>query len=102
MQLEPETRRSGLAGTVFVAVALSILAYLALAGLQGRHGVISLLRVEAEEERLALVISDLKTRREALENKTRRLSAETLDPDLLDEQARRVLGFGRADEIILH
>jgi cell division protein FtsB len=36
-----------------------------------------------------------------LSNKTRRLSDEFLDIDLLDEQARDVLGLIRADEIVI-
>jgi cell division protein FtsB len=31
-----------------------------------------------------------------------RLSDEFLDIDLLDEQAREVLGYVRADEIVIH
>jgi cell division protein FtsB len=34
-------------------------------------------------------------------NKTLRLSAGSLDLDLLDEQARKVLGLGRPDELII-
>ncbi len=38
----------------------------------------------------------------ALRNKTRRLSDEYLDLELLDQQARDVLGMIRPDEIVLH
>ena len=37
-----------------------------------------------------------------MENKTRRLSDEYLDLDLLDEQARNVLGLIRPDEVIVN
>ena len=36
-----------------------------------------------------------------MENLTRRLSDTYLDLDLLDEQARDVLGMVRADEIVI-
>lgn len=36
-----------------------------------------------------------------MENRTRRLSDSYLDLDLLDEQARSVLGYVRADEIVI-
>jgi cell division protein FtsB len=36
-----------------------------------------------------------------MENLTRRLSDNYLDLDLLDEQARDVLGMIRADEIVI-
>jgi len=37
-----------------------------------------------------------------MENKTHRLSDNFLDLDLLDEQARKVLGMARPDEIIIN
>jgi cell division protein FtsB len=98
---EPEGRRSNLAGTVFLIAVGVIMAYLALAALQGRHGVFSLLRVEAEEERLKAELGELQLQRESVANKTHRLSTETIDQDILDEEARRVLGLGRPNEIIL-
>jgi cell division protein FtsB len=36
-----------------------------------------------------------------MENMTQRMSDEYLDLDLLDEQARRVLGMVRSDEIVI-
>jgi cell division protein FtsB len=51
--------------------------------------------LSAERERLAAEVA-------ALENKTKRLSDTYLDLDLLDEQARDVLGLVRSDEIILN
>ena len=36
-----------------------------------------------------------------IEEKVYRLSNQYLDLDLLDEQARKILGMARADEIIL-
>ena len=35
-------------------------------------------------------------------NLTRRMSDEYLDLDLLDQQARDILGLARSDEIIIH
>lgn len=98
---EPDGRRSNLAGTVFLIAVGVVMAYLAMAALQGRHGFFSLLRVEAEEERLKTELAGLQADREYAQNKTFRLSTDTLDPDILDEQARRVLGLGGPNEIIL-
>ena len=46
-------------------------------------------------------LAALQAERAAIANKTERLSTEHLDLDLLDEQARKVLGLGRPDEIII-
>ncbi len=50
------------------------------------------LRVEKEE---------ITTRREALELKVQHMRPGSLDPDLLEEEARKALGFGRADEYLV-
>ena len=47
------------------------------------------------------MLAALEAERDALANKTERLSRGEIDLDLLDEQARRVLGLGRPDEIII-
>ena len=58
-------------------------------------------RFEAQESRLRVELTELRAERETIANKTRRLSSATLDLDLLDEQARKVLGLGRPDELII-
>ena len=51
----------------------------------------------ATRARLDAVVAKRK-RREAL---VARLRADNLDPDMLDEQARRLLGFARPGEIVI-
>lgn len=50
--------------------------------------------LRSERDRIAAELADM-------ENRTRRLSDSYLDLDLLDEQARSVLGYVRADEIVI-
>lgn len=102
MHAEPESRRrSGLSGLIFAALALAVVGYLGAAGLQGEHGFFRLVQIEAEEARLRDDLAQLRVERAAVENKVRRLSTGSLDPDLLDERARSVLGLGREDEILI-
>ena len=96
--LEP---RRGMFGAVFVLVVVALMGYLSFAALQGEHGLLSLFRVEAQELRLKEELATLQTERAAIANKTKRLSSGHLDLDLLDEQARKVLGFGQPNEIII-
>ena len=42
----------------------------------------------------------LRARRQALEVHVKLLRAESLDADMLDESARRMLGYARPDEIV--
>ena len=58
--------------------------------------------IEAEAATLAAERDRLAAEVAALENKTHRLSDTYLDLDLLDSQARDVLGLIRSDEIVLH
>jgi cell division protein FtsB len=43
----------------------------------------------------------IRARREALEARVSLLRPETIDPDMLDEMARRVLGFVRQDDVLV-
>ena len=101
MYPDNEPGGSGFGEMVFAGVAIALICYLALAALQGEHGLFSLLRVEADERRLREQLAALQSERAVVENKTERLSTEQLDRDLLDEQARKVLGLGRPDEIMV-
>ncbi len=101
MYQENEPRRGGFGGTVFAGVAIALICYLTFAALQGEHGLFSLLKVEADEHRLQEQLSALQAERAAIANKTGRLTAGQIDFDELDEQARKVLGLARPDEIIV-
>ena len=94
-------RRGGWGGAVFVVVIVALMAYLTFAALQGEHGLFRLFQIEAQEKRLQLELDKLVAEREAIANKTHRLSSATLDPELLDEQARRTLRLGRPDEMLI-
>ncbi len=43
----------------------------------------------------------IRARREALEARVSLLRPETIDPDMLDEMARRVLGFVGQDDVLV-
>ena len=101
MYPDNEPGGSGFGEMVFAGVAIALICYLAFAALQGEHGLFSLLRAEADERRLREQLAALQSERAVVENKTERLSTEQLDRDLLDEQARKVLGLGRPDEIMV-
>jgi cell division protein FtsB len=100
MYPESEPRR-GTGGAVFVTIVGALMCYLSFAALQGEHGLLSLFRIEAQEARFRNELAELRAERATISNKTRRLSTEHLDLDLLDEQAREVLGLGRPDEIMI-
>ncbi len=77
------------------------MAFFTYAALQGEYGMFRLFQVQAQESRLLAELDVLVEDRERLQNRTLRLSNQYLDLDLLDEQARKVLGLARGDEIVI-
>ena len=76
--------------------------YFTFAAVQGDYGVFKRAEINAEGRALAAELALLETEVARMENLTRRLSDTYLDLDLLDEQARDVLGLIRADEIVIN
>ena len=86
---------------VFFALAFGLSAYFTFAAVQGNFGLFRRVEIAAESDRLSRDLEALKAEIASMENLTRRLSDDFLDLDLLDEQARDVLGLLRADEIVI-
>ena len=93
--------RPALGVLIFFAVAFSLGAYFTFAAVQGNYGLFRRAEVTADAEKLRQELAVLQERVARMENLTRRLSDEFLDLDLLDQQARDVLGLMRADEIVV-
>jgi len=87
-------------GTFGVFIVLGC-AYFFFAATEGPFGLYEKGRIEADELMLQAKRDILVVKRIETENQTRRLSDTYLDLDLLDEQARKVLGYVRSDDIIL-
>jgi cell division protein FtsB len=79
----------------------AVLAYLGLHALNGNHGIYAWLkekrRLEVQQQELAA----LRDQRMAMEHRVALMSNKSLDLDLLEEQARKVLGYSAKDEFIL-
>ena len=86
---------------VFFAIVFSLGTYFTFASVQGDFGLFRRIQIEAEAKVLRTDLAQLTTEVESLRNKTRRLSDDYLDLDLLDQQARDVLGLARGDEVII-
>jgi len=80
---------------------VALVAYFSYSAIQGPYGVLTLYKIETKEAQLQTQLEGLVTERMAAKNRAHRLSDEYLDLDLLDEQARKVLGLIRGDEIIV-
>ncbi len=87
---------------VYFTVMFSLGVYFMFASVQGDFGLFRRVQIEAELTTLTEERDRLTEEVAMLENKTRRLSDTYLDLDLLDAQARDILGLIRPDEIVLH
>ena len=98
-----ETVKSRSQVTLIVVFCLALLAsvYFSFAAVQGDYGLFRRAEIEADILRHRATLADLTSELARMENLTRRLSDAYLDLDLLDQQARDVLGMARPNELIL-
>jgi cell division protein FtsB len=94
-------KRLALGGVVTLSFAFLAGMYFVFAAVQGDYGVFRQVQIKAEAEALRLERDKLSAELAEMQNLTLRLSDGYLDIDLLDQQARDVLGYVRQDEIVI-
>lgn len=78
-----------------------VIAYFAYHAFEGDRGLVTYLHL-AQEVRKAEITRDLiKSERDMLEKRVRLLRPDSLDPDMLDERARGLLGLGDRDDVVV-
>ena len=89
---------------VFIGYVITsfMILYFSFFALFGQNGLLKMLDLKKE-------ISEQEFKKIYLENKTnlkkdmvKKMSPESLDVDLLDEQTRKILGYASEDEVILY
>lgn len=93
--------RPALGGILYMVLAFTLGGYFTFAAVQGDYGVFRRVQIGAEAEDLRAEKAKLEAELAQMTNLTRRLSDDYLDISLLDERARDVLGYMRADEILI-
>lgn len=89
-------------GSLFYYLGMVMLGlYFTFAAVQGDYGLFKRIEVNAEGEALQVELAALQSEVARMENLTKRLSDNFLDLDLLDQQARDMLGMIRTDEIVI-
>jgi len=86
---------------VFFLIAFFLGSYFTFAAVQGDYGLFRRAEIEAQSREMQARLETLQAQVARMENLTRRLSDSYLDLDLLDEQARAVLGLLRSDELVI-
>ena len=95
-------KRPSIGVVVYFAAMFSLGLYFTFASVQGDFGLFKRVQIEAEAATLTVEKERLTLEVASLENKTKRLSDDYLDLDLLDQQARDILGLIRSDEFALN
>lgn len=95
------TAKPALGGIMYLVLACTLGSYFTFAAVQGDFGVFKRVQINAEAVALGMERQELHAELAQMRNLTHRLSDQFLDMDLLDQQARDVLGYLRADEIVI-
>ena len=86
---------------IYAGIVLALSAYFVFAAVQGDFGLFRRAEIKVEARSLSAELMTLEADVARMENLTHRLSDDYLDLDLLDQQARDVLGLIRSDEIVV-
>ncbi len=81
--------------------AAALIGYFAYHAYTGDHGLVAKRSYEQELKQLEAELGDLQAQRSSIEHKVSLLAASRLDPDMLDEQGRRLLNFIHPNDIVL-
>ena len=95
------SNRPGFGAPIFFTIAFALGIYFTFAAVQGDYGVFRRVEIQADAEKLQRDLDVLQQEVARMENLTLRLSDNFLDLDLLDEQARSILGMLRSDELVI-
>lgn len=101
MDLRHEMRRRIRHAAVPVVCAC-VVAYFGFHAIQGDHGLITYLRYGQYIGSLQLEYDQTVKAREQLEHRVSLLRSKSLDPDLLEERARDVLGFAHPNDRVIY
>ncbi|CAO5681772.1 MAG: hypothetical protein HEEMFOPI_00609 [Holosporales bacterium] len=95
-------QKNSIRRTLGPVLAFIITAYFLYHIFQGERGFISWIKLSKIVKQDEMVLSDLNKHKEALERRVSLLKPESLDLDLLEELARKLLNYKKADETVIY
>ena len=93
--------RPAIGGILYLLLAFTLGAYFTFSAVQGDYGVFRQVQIKAEADVLREERDRLYQELGQITNLTTRLSDRVMAIDLRDERVRDVLGYVRADEIVI-
>lgn len=94
-------RKSGWVAYIGLAIGILLLLYFTYYALYGDRGLLAQRRLERDVVVTEQKLEQLKTERDLLQKKTNGLRPETLDADLIEQQAREQLGLTKDGEQVI-
>ena len=98
---EPTALQRSTRGLGFPLIVAALVLYFGYFAIYGNHGLVSWIRLNHEIELKEADLARIRGERQALEHRVRLLRPESVDPDLLEEQARARLGLSEPDEVVI-
>jgi cell division protein FtsB len=82
-------------------IGSSLIVYIAYNTVEGDRGLIAYWQLTKQVEQAQNIKSSLDDKRHSFENRVKLLNPGSLDADMLEERARFLLGYSRADEWVV-
>lgn len=95
------TRRNGLRSILSNMVWVFVAGYFVYHMIIGARGIISWAVLSREVERLETELQSLKSDNEFLSNKVKGMRSDSLDLDLLEEEAEKILGVAYSGDLVV-
>ena len=87
---------------IWPALSVGAIVYFGYHAVHGERGLVRAAQLSQELERSRVTAGETTAERERWQARVQLLRSDSLDPDLLDERARFILGLTGPDEIILY
>jgi cell division protein FtsB len=94
--------RRSLRRAITPCLGFCALLYFGYHTIQGDRGVIAYLRLSANLERTEMALQESNERWQLLARRVALLRPDNLDRDMLDEQARRILGLAHPHDVVIY
>ena len=87
--------------SILPVISLALIVYFGFYSIYGEHGLLQLVTLKSELAVAQAQRGEIRAEREKLARRVVRMRPDSLDPDLLDEEARSSLGYMAPGEITI-
>jgi cell division protein FtsB len=93
--------RAFFSALVLYTVAALLIGYFGANAYSGKYGLTARISLEQQAASLAAELDEAKAERERWERRVALLKSDRLDPDMLDERARALLGYADPRDVVM-